>query len=90
MEPKINQDLDFARLPAEYDDDRGILTTIHRVIEDDLKVGISRKRCQAKTRAWELLSPSFEQADVLTLEDLGSPEGIGRLTSEVLRESGGS
>jgi len=80
MNPRINKNAEhIAPLPAGYDDDRGILATIHRVIDDDLKVGISKKRCQAKIRAWELLSPSFEQADVLTLEDLGSPEGIGRL-----------
>jgi len=79
MEPKINLDLDFARLPSEYEDDRGIMTTIRRVIDDDRAIGISKKRCQAKTRAWELLWPSFEQADVLTLDDLGSTEGIGGL-----------
>jgi len=79
MEPKINLDLDFAPLPAEYDDERGILATIHRVIDDDRAIGISKKRCQAKTRAWELLWPSFEQAETTSLENLGSPEGIGRL-----------
>jgi len=80
MEPRIDENAAVVGpLPAEYDDDRGFLAGIHRVIDDDRAIGISKKRCQAKRRAWELLWPSFEQADAITLDSLRQVAAQGRL-----------
>jgi len=79
MNPRINRHAEhIAPLPAGYEDERGILATIHRIIDDDEASGVPRKQCQAKRQAWKLLWPIFEQADTVTLDDLGNPQGIGR------------
>ena len=79
MNPRINQNAEhIAPLPAGYEDERGILAIIHAIIDDDEASGVPRKQCQAKRQSWKLLWPIFEQAEKTSLDDLGSPEGIGR------------
>jgi len=80
MNPRINQNAEhIAPLPAGYEDERGILAIIHAIIDEDEVAGASTNtKSQAKRQAWKLLWSIFEQAETTSLDDLGSPEGIGR------------
>lgn len=82
MKPEINNNVEYAPLPIGFDDDRkslNIIRTINRVLDDDssLRGDSSKKSIQAKRRDWEILAPSFAEAD--TLEALRDVQTQGRV-----------
>jgi len=93
----MNDDLQFAPLPEEYDDDRrnlNILSTIQNALNEDLQLNEDAKRTIDQTRKdWEHLWPSFEEAEATTLEELRDVFAQGRLLKSLsarVKELGGT
>ncbi|HIB65610.1 MAG TPA: hypothetical protein EYO33_11005, partial [Phycisphaerales bacterium] len=93
MEPKIETEADsIGPLPAGYDDDRtdrDIFDSIERVLQDDLALRgeSSSKQVGRKRRDWELLWPSFTEADATTIDSLTDVAAQGRLLKSLSRRA---
>jgi len=84
MKARINESLEFAPLPESFDDDRrdlNILNSVRNALNEDLQVrgDYARKTIMQVFRDWDLLWPSFVEADATTLEELRDAYAQGRL-----------
>jgi len=93
----MNDELQIAPLPKEFDDDRrhlNILSTIQNALNEDLQLNEDSKRTIQQTRNdWGKLWPSFVDAEATTLEELRDVHAQGRLLKSLsarVKELGGT